>query len=95
MAHSQNSKISFGYVDSHAKTFLILYPSLENSTTPIAILWGLWGLWSFWGLTSDPDLYFLNMYENKEIHKQIIHCEQNTNCSSKQGCEFLLRSLKG
>ena len=24
-------------VDSYAKTFLILYPSLENSTTPIAI----------------------------------------------------------
>jgi hypothetical protein len=31
-------KISFGYVDSYAKTILILYPSLENSTTPIAIL---------------------------------------------------------
>ena len=35
--HSQNSKISFGYVDFYAKSFLILYPSLENSTTPIAI----------------------------------------------------------
>ena len=35
----ENSKlnISFGYVDSYAKTFLILYPSLENSTTRIAI----------------------------------------------------------
>ena len=31
-------EISFEYVDSYAKTFLILYPSLENSTTPIAIL---------------------------------------------------------
>ena len=35
--NSQNSIISFGHVDSYAKTFLILYPSLENSTTPIAI----------------------------------------------------------
>ena len=25
--------ISFGYVDSYAKTFLILYPPFENSTT--------------------------------------------------------------
>ena len=37
-ANSQNSKISFGYVDSYAKIFLILYPSFENSTTRIAIL---------------------------------------------------------
>ena len=37
LSNSQNSKISFGYVDVYAKSFLILYPSLENSTTPIAI----------------------------------------------------------
>ena len=30
--------ISFEYVDSYAKTFLILYPPFENSTTRIAIL---------------------------------------------------------
>ena len=30
--------ISFGYVDSYAKTFLILQPPLENSITNIAIL---------------------------------------------------------
>ena len=30
--------IFFGYVESYAKIFLILYPSLENSTTRIAIL---------------------------------------------------------
>ena len=35
---TQNSKIFFGYVDSYAKIFLILFPLLENSTTRIAIL---------------------------------------------------------
>jgi hypothetical protein len=30
--------ISFEYVDSYAKTFLILYPPFENSTTRIAIM---------------------------------------------------------
>ena len=30
----------FGYIDSYTKIFLILYPSLENSTTCIAILTG-------------------------------------------------------
>ena len=30
-------KFPLFYVDSFGKTFLILYPSLENSTTPIAI----------------------------------------------------------
>ena len=35
--NSQNSIISFGYVDFQPKTFLILYPSLENSITGIAI----------------------------------------------------------
>ena len=30
-------KISFEYVDSYAKIFLILYPPFENSTTRIAI----------------------------------------------------------
>ena len=34
---TQNSIISFGYVDSYAKIFLILYPPLGNSTTGIAI----------------------------------------------------------
>ena len=34
---SRNSIISFGYADSYAKIFLILYPLLENSTTRIAI----------------------------------------------------------
>ena len=36
--NSQNSRISFGYVDFQAKIFLILYPPFENSTTRIAIL---------------------------------------------------------
>ena len=36
--NSQNSIISFGYVDSQAKIFLILYPQIENSTTLITIL---------------------------------------------------------
>jgi hypothetical protein len=35
---TQNSIISFEYVDSYATIFLILYPPLENSTTRIAIL---------------------------------------------------------
>ena len=38
----QNSKFnhsdSIGYVDSHAKIFLIFYPMIENSTTRIAIV---------------------------------------------------------
>ena len=37
-SNSQNPKISFGYVDFQPKTFLILYPSLENSTTSNAII---------------------------------------------------------
>ena len=36
--NSQNSMISFDYRWFLAKTFLILYPSLENSTTVIAIM---------------------------------------------------------
>jgi hypothetical protein len=39
----QTSIISFGYVDSYAKIFLILYPPLENSTTCVAILWVRFG----------------------------------------------------
>ena len=35
----QNSKFSYGYVDSYAKIFLILYPPFENSTTRIAIMY--------------------------------------------------------
>ena len=31
-------KFPLFYVDSFGKFFLILYPSLENSTTPIAIM---------------------------------------------------------
>ena len=31
-------KFPLFYVDYFAKTFLILYPSLENSTTPITIV---------------------------------------------------------
>ena len=38
--NSQNSIISFGYVDFWAKIFLILYPALENSANLIAILIG-------------------------------------------------------
>ena len=34
-----SSIISFGYVDSYAKIFLILYPPLENSTTRIAVIY--------------------------------------------------------
>ena len=35
--NSENSIISFEYVDSEAKIFLMLYPSLENSTTRIGL----------------------------------------------------------
>ena len=35
---TQNSRISFRYVDSQAKICLILYPPIENSTTRIAII---------------------------------------------------------
>ena len=35
LSKTQNSKIFFGYVDSNAKIFLILYPPPENSTTCI------------------------------------------------------------
>ena len=35
--------ISFGYVDNYAKHFLILYPTLEHSTTGNAILRALAG----------------------------------------------------
>ena len=38
---TQNSIISFEYVDSLAKIFLILHPPFENSRTRIAILNGL------------------------------------------------------
>ena len=37
-SYSQNLIISFGYVDFKPKTFLLLYPSLENSTAGVAIL---------------------------------------------------------
>ena len=37
--NSQNSIISFGYVDFLAKIFPILYPPLENSTTRITIIY--------------------------------------------------------
>ena len=36
---TQNSIITFGYVDSYATILLILYPPLENSTIHIAILY--------------------------------------------------------
>ena len=36
--NSQNSIISFGYVDSQAKIFPILYLPVDNSTTRIAIV---------------------------------------------------------
>ena len=36
-SNSQNSIVSFKYVDSYPKIFLILYPLFENSTTRIAI----------------------------------------------------------
>ena len=36
--NSQNSIIFFGYVEFLPKNILILYPSLENSTTSIAIV---------------------------------------------------------
>ena len=35
---SPKLKIQIGYADFYAKFYLILYPSLENSTTPIAII---------------------------------------------------------
>ena len=34
---TQNSVISFGYVDSYVKIFLMFYPLFENSTNHIAI----------------------------------------------------------
>ena len=37
-SNSQNSIISFGYVDFYAKIFLILYTRFENSTTRTAIM---------------------------------------------------------
>ena len=37
LAINPKLKISFGYVDSYAKIFLILYPPIENFTTRIAI----------------------------------------------------------
>ena len=37
-SNSQNSIISFGYIDFSAKIFLILYTSLENLTTRITIV---------------------------------------------------------
>ena len=37
-SNSQNSIISFGYVDFYAEVFLILYTPFENSTTRIAIM---------------------------------------------------------
>ena len=37
---TQNSIISFEYVDSEAKIFLILYTPVENYTTRIAIMQG-------------------------------------------------------
>jgi hypothetical protein len=37
VSNSQNFVISLKTVDFYQKTFLILYPSLENSTTSIAI----------------------------------------------------------
>ena len=45
------------YVDSKAKIFLILYPSFENSTTRIAILYksqakAQWG-WNIFGVISE------------------------------------------
>ena len=39
-SNSQISAFSFGYVDSLAKIFLILYPPLENSTTRTT--WLVW-----------------------------------------------------
>ena len=36
--YSQNSMIFFRYYDFKPKIFLILYPSLENSSTGIAII---------------------------------------------------------
>ena len=38
LIQNSNSIISFGYVDSYAKIFLILYPSHENFTTRIDIM---------------------------------------------------------
>ena len=41
-ANSQNAIISFGYVDSQSKIFLILYPCFKNSTTCITIAWSVY-----------------------------------------------------
>ena len=41
--NSQNSIISFGYVDFWTKIFPILYPPLENSTTRITIMYVCYG----------------------------------------------------
>ena len=49
--NSQNSIISFGYVDFWAKILLILYPPLENSITRITIL-----------LMLPPKLFLINWW---------------------------------
>ena len=53
--------ISFGYVESYAKIFLILYPTLENSTTRVAIVITMTGNSTFYaGLLVDrPRIYWL------------------------------------
>ena len=64
-------KFSFGYVDFYAKSFLILYPSLENSTTPTVITYILkittyimcWGLVFGEGLVCERQLCSLGWGE--------------------------------
>ena len=70
-SNSQNSKISFGYVHSQAKIFLISYPPFENSTTPIAILL-IHNSRDFFMICKFIDKYILHEKTSEKISP---HCE--------------------
>ena len=81
--NSQNPIISFGYVDSWAIFFLILYPPLENPTTRITILFRKWAM----DLISRSSMLLDYAYQNflSLIHIRFaIHCYK---CTVK--CKYL------
>ena len=59
--------ISFGYVDSYAKIFLILSPPLENSTTRIAIMFTN----LFW-------VFSVNTYSGHQMIQCFVFCQKAT-----------------
>ena len=80
--------ISFGHVDSYAKTFLVSYTPFENSTTRIAILSvpnsflsSLGGGSSTSPTTPDPGPQFLDSASNHTLVQTpvssttFLHCE--------------------